>query len=163
MEEKILVPLRNSDEVYGVTPYLETIAKPGARVIFLVRCSTDGCGQPLDRTVLLEPGLPSSVVRRQISARWSWEYKKRLAEDAILSACQNLRKHGVNVQVNVHSRNINKVVRNYVLYGSVNFVVVGPRYRRLRIFFQWVPGFWCVFKQPPAVLLFHAGQSHALT
>lgn len=162
MEGTILVPLRNSDEVYGVIPYLETIAKPGARVIFLVRCRTDGCGQPLDRTVLLEPGLPSSVVRRQISARWSSERRKRLAENTMLSACGNLRKRGVNVEVNAHSGSAKRAVNNYLLYGNVDFLIVRARYRRLRIFFQRVPGSWRAFKQPPTVLLIYAAQSHAL-
>ena len=33
MEENILIPLRNSEEVHGITPYLVKIAKPGGTVV----------------------------------------------------------------------------------------------------------------------------------
>jgi len=127
MEENILVPLRNSEEVYGITQYLETIAKPDARVIFVVRCSTGSCHQALDRTFRLEPGLPSSVVGSESSVQWSLEHKKRLAENAILSACATLRKRGVNIKVNAHSGSTKRVAKNYLLHSDTNFLVVRPK------------------------------------
>jgi hypothetical protein len=159
MKENILIPLRNSDDVHGITPYLETIAKPGDRVIFIVRCSTDLCHKAFGRTVLLEPGLPCSLVRPPVSGRWLRESKKRLAENRILSACANLCIRRVNIEVNAHSGSTSRIVKNYVLYGNGNFVVVRPKHGRLRMFFDRMPGCRGSFKQPaPVLLLYDAGR-----
>jgi len=157
MEETILIPLRNSDEVHGIIPYLEKIAEPGGTVVFVVRCVTDGCHQALDRKVLLEPGLPSSVVGSQFSIRCSLEHKKQLAENTILSACSSLRQRGVNIEVNAHSGSTKRVVKNYLLYGNTNFLVVRPKQKRLEMFLQRIlrcPG---LFEQPAVVMHMHNG------
>jgi len=160
MDKRILVSLRNSEEVYGITQYLETMAKPDARVIFVVRCSTGSCHQALDRTFRLEPGLPSSVVGSESSVRCSLEHKKRLAENAILSACATLRKRGVNIEVNAHSGSTKRVVKNYLLYSDTNFLVVRPKQRRLQMFLQRIPGCRGLFRRPMAVLLLHGGSGN---
>jgi len=44
MNKKILVPLGRHDRSEEIIPYIENVARPGMKVVFLVRYLVDGVG-----------------------------------------------------------------------------------------------------------------------
>src|SRR5262245_54260616 len=123
-----------------VIPYLEQIAGPGSRVIFLVHYSVEG----LD---WLQGKSTTAVIKEH----------KLVAEKNTLLALEPLRERDVTMALDIYAGPLRKVVKQYTLRGNIDLVMIAARGRSwLRRLFQnclFFSSFSCVSKS--SVLLLH--------
>jgi len=127
MAEQILVALKRNDRVEEIVPYLEKIAKPGMRIIFLVQYPVDGLEWLQAHVVTMETGMQSACVGAMAAARYSMDEQRRVAKERILPATTSLRKLGVETTVDVHAGPLRKVLRGYALDGNVHMIMMPAR------------------------------------
>jgi hypothetical protein len=107
---QILVPLRRGDRIKDVIPYLEQIAGPGSRVIFLVHYSVES----LD-WFQSEPMM--SVIKEQ----------KLMADNNTFLALEPLRERDVTVALDIYAGPLRKVVKQYTCRGDIDLVMLAAR------------------------------------
>jgi hypothetical protein len=116
---QILVPLRRSDRIKDVIPFLEQIARPGCKVILLIHYSVEGLDWFQGKS------MPSVV-----------EEQKLVAENNTFLGLEPLREKGVKVALDIYAGPLRKVVKQYTLRGDIDLVMiaVGRRSRIGRLF-----------------------------
>lgn len=118
MNKKILVPLARNDRTEEMIPYVENVARPGMKVVFLVRYPVDGFIWAKE-----EFGMKSALEANKLVSHYSWEENLRRAERKVSSACAALRTKGVEVAVEVYAGSLKKAVRNHTLGGDVHLIM----------------------------------------
>jgi hypothetical protein len=68
MNKKILVPLERYDRSEEMIPYVEKIARPGMKVVFLMRYPVDGFVRAKE-----EYGMRAALKAKQLVNHYSWE------------------------------------------------------------------------------------------
>jgi hypothetical protein len=122
-----------------VIPYLEQIAGPGSRVIFLVHYSVEG----LDS---FQSKLTASVIKEQ-----------KLMTEKNNFALEPLRERDVTVALDIYAGPLRKVVKQYTLRGDIDLVMIvaGSRSRIGKLLHNCLlfPNFSCVSKSASVLLL----------
>ena len=161
MLKEIRVPMKRGDSIEEVMPYVEKIAQPGMRVVFLFHYPVDGFeewGRASWATE--ETGIHCALEARKMAERYSWEGQKRLAKMKIFSACEVLSQRETEVGVDIYSGSLRRAVRSYALKGDVHCVMmragIGLRIKR---FWHGTMPIRGLFKRPSfsPVLLLHPG------
>ena len=112
MTGQILVPLRRSDRIEDVIPFLEQIARPGCKVTLLIHYSVQGLDWFQDKSM-------SSVVEEQ----------KLLAKTNAFLALEPLRERGVTVVLDIYAGPLRKVVTQYTRSADIDLVIIAARGR----------------------------------
>jgi hypothetical protein len=137
---QILVPLRKGDGIADVLPYLEQIAQPGWRVIFLIHYAVEGLDwfQSKSRT---------SVIKEQ----------KLVTGKNTFLALEPLRERDVTVALDIYAGPLRKVVKQYTGRGDIDLVMIvaGSKSRIGKLLHNCLlfPNFSCVSKSASVVLL----------
>jgi hypothetical protein len=139
MNKKILVPLGHYDESQEMIPYIEKVARPGMKVVFLVRYPVDGIRwQPEDY------GMTAALKAKKLVNYYSWETNLESAKRQVAPACEALRAKGIEGAVAVYIGSLKKAVRNHMLNGDVHLIITRPGIG------DWMEnlfdGLWSVFK-----------------
>ena len=124
MAKEILVPLKRSEGIKEVVPYIERIAEPGMKVVFLFRYPVDGFDWLQARLATMQSGMQSAVQIQRMVAGYSWEQQSQLAKQKVSSAREALHKRGVEVAVELCTESFRKAVRSYTLKGDVHLIVM---------------------------------------
>lgn len=124
MTGEILVPLRRNDRIEQIVPYLEDVARPGMRVVFLIRYPVDGFRWLLNYVAVMETGNQASFAARKVMEQQNLEEQKEAAKRRLSSACEALRKRGVEIAVEVHARPLRLVVGLYATNGDLHCIVI---------------------------------------
>jgi hypothetical protein len=168
MAAKILVQLKRHDQIDDIIPYVEKVARPGMKVIFLIRYPIEPWLWVRDHWVTMESPREAMMAGRKIMERYSWETQKGLAEKKVFPAREALRKRGVEVVVDVYTGRLTEVVRSYTLNGDVHLIMIPTRSGHLTM--RLLQGTTRLFGMPERpsvspVLLLHPDQevcgSHA--
>lgn len=109
MTGQILVPLRRGDSIADVIPYLEQIAGPGSKIIFLVHYSVEGLDWFQNKST-------TSVIKEQ----------KRVPDKKTL-ALERLRERDMTVALDIYAGPLRKVVKQYTRRGDIGLVMVVAR------------------------------------
>ena len=151
MNKKILVPLGENDQIETMIPYVEKVARPGMKVIFLVRYPVGGFIWAKE-----EFGMRAALEAKKLVTYYSWEENLRRAGNRISYASEVLSRKGVEVSVDVYAGGLNKAMRTHSLNGDVDLIVkpVGLA-QRIAMFLNVAVARW--FKRPSfsAVQLIH--------
>jgi hypothetical protein len=161
MEGKILVSLRRHDPIEEILPYIEKIAQPGMRVVFLIPYPVKLWPWFRDHWVTTESRREAMLAGKKIMNEYSWEAQKGLADQKISLAIDVLRKRQVEVVVNVcmcrmrraiKDHSVDREVRLILLQGGSSHPLVNRLRRTLALF--------GAFKRPssPPMLLLYPGQ-----
>jgi len=160
MAEKIVVPLKSSDGINEVIPYIEKIAEPGMKVVFIIHYPVDGFDWLQARSGTMESGIQSAVRIQRMVAWYTWERQSQLVNEKVSFAREALCKRGVEVAVELCTESFRKAVRSYMLKGDVHLIMrragIGLRIKR---FLQGTIAAFGLFKRPSfsPVLLVHPG------
>src|SRR5262245_24768169 len=98
MNKKILVPLGRYDRSEEMIPYIESVARPGMKVVFLVRYLMDGIGPRKE-----EYGMRAALEAKKFVNHYSWEGNLEKAKQQVASACEALQAKGVETAVDVYA------------------------------------------------------------
>ena len=99
-------------------PYVEKVARPGMKVVFLVRYPVDGFIWAKE-----EFGMKAALEAKKLVRYYSWEENLQRAERKVSSACAALPTKGVEVAVDVYTGSLKKAVRNHMLNGDVHLIM----------------------------------------
>ncbi len=124
MAKQILVPISRNDRVKEMIPYVERVALPGMKVVFLVRYPMDGFDEHIRAGRFTgETGIPNPEKIKKIAARYTWESQQQLARQRVFPACDALQKKGAEVTVDVYTGSLRKAVKSYALTGDVHLMM----------------------------------------
>jgi hypothetical protein len=159
MAAQVLVPMARSDNVEQLLPYIEQVAEPGLKVIFLIHRRLSGFKELADQLLFIHSGVAPEFLPTSNNRSVSEE---RTAEEQLLRPCQVLQKKGVEVGISVYTGSLSGAVREYTQKhkDQAPLIIVRPASgNRLTTFLQKIPLYRLVREfnpqAPPPVLLFH--------
>jgi hypothetical protein len=131
MASQILVALKSEDRLSQMIPYIEEIAQPGMKVVFLVgykpqaaskapRYDSLGFNGIEDLRFAGEqekPGSPNGNVNGAM------EQPSLSAEHKVFLALEGLQKRGIETAVDVYLGSLKRVVKTYMRKGNVHFIM----------------------------------------
>jgi hypothetical protein len=118
MNKKILVPLGRYDRSEEMIPYIEKVARPGMKVVFLVRYPVDGFIWGKE-----EYGMRAALEAKELVNYYSWEGNFERAKKQVAPACEALRAKCIEVAVDVYAGSLKKGVRSHMLNGDVHLIM----------------------------------------
>ncbi len=124
MDKQILVPVSTNDRVKELIPFVERVAQPGMKVVFLFRFPVDGFQEYIRAGMATdETSKPKPAEVRRIAERYSLEGQQRLAMRRVHSASNLLREKGIEVSVTVYSGNLKQVLKDYASKNDIHMIV----------------------------------------
>jgi hypothetical protein len=128
MEGKILVAMQRQDRPEEIIPYLENLARPGMRVIFLVRYPVKLWSYLRDHWVDTESPRKAQLAGQELAERYSREAQIGLAEEKIAPARDALREKPISVEVELYTGNLRSKVLEHTAEGDVDWIIMpAPR------------------------------------
>jgi hypothetical protein len=159
MAKTILVALNSKTKIDMLLPRLERLAKSGDGIVFLVRYEKDITATLLAQTALIQTGLDTAVTCEDRRTRALWEeHKNRLERDIAVPARRVFNRLDVDVDVNIYSGSLNRIINRYLENSDVTlFVGASAWLRRLNIVSRSVRN-WLVSRgrYDRSVLLMHS-------
>jgi hypothetical protein len=118
MDKKILVPLGQYDRSEEMIPYVEKVARPGMKVVFLMRYPVDGI-----RWQKEEYGMRAALEAKELVHYYSWEANLEKAQAQVTPVCEDLRAKGIEAGVDVYAGSLKHAVRAHALNGDVHLII----------------------------------------
>src|SRR5262245_49588564 len=158
MALQILVALKSEDRLSQMIPYIEKIAQPGMKVIFLIRFSPQATAntlrhnsielQCLEESRFFEAELEKpKFTERNFREPQSIEEQRLAAEHKVFLALEALLKRGIEITVDVYTGSLNRAVKSYTCKGDVRIVMRARRELMMSFLHKAFPVFG-LFKQP---------------
>jgi hypothetical protein len=113
MANQILVPFNSRLRIEDTTAVIEEAAKPGMRVVFLIRYPVDPWGWFRDHWITTASATHAMLAGRKVMERYSWDRQRALAEEMIAPWRYALEKIGLKVAVDVYTGSLSNVLENY--------------------------------------------------
>jgi hypothetical protein len=147
MAAQILVALKSEDRLGQMIPYIEKIARPGMRVVILIRFIPHPASQP-SRHDWMEseyPGQSRFIEEESKKSRFpgasirgtrSIEEQTLAAEHKVFLALEALLRRGIEITVDVYTGSLRRVVKSYTCKGNVHFIM--KRLGKVRAMMQFV-------------------------
>jgi hypothetical protein len=123
MSGQILVPFNSHVRVKDIISVIEKDAKPGMRVVFLVRYPVDPWEWFRDHWITTESSRDAMLAGRKITERYSREGQSALAEEMVAPWCYALQKMGVKATVAVYTGSLSSVVENHSREDGISLVM----------------------------------------
>ena len=123
MSGQILVPFNSHLRVEDIVSVIEKDAKPGMRVVFLVRYPIDPWEWFRDHWVTTESSRNAMLAGRKVMEKYSWEGQRALAEEMVAPWRYVLQKMGVKATVDVYTGSLSSVVENYSRGDEISLVM----------------------------------------
>jgi hypothetical protein len=157
MAGQLLVPLSGSDRIEQFLPYVEQIAQPGMKVVFLVHLGVSRFKELTDQLLAIHTGIRPAFLPGQSSEKGIVEYTRRSTQQRVLFAGEVLRKREVTIDVSVYAGRQRRVVREYMEQEDVHLVIMRPNMDRLTACLHKIGSLLRFFKPAtvPPVRLFH--------
>ena len=113
MESQILVPFNSHVRIRDIISVIEKAAKPGMRIVFLVRYPIDIWEWLRDHWVTTESSREAMLAGRKIMDKYSLEGQRALAEEIVAPCSHALQKMEVKATVDVYTGSLSSVLENY--------------------------------------------------
>jgi hypothetical protein len=120
---QILVPFNSHLQLQDIISVIEEAAKPGMRVVFLVRCPVDPWVWFRDHWITTESSRDAMLAGRKITERYSQEGQRALAEEMVAPWRHALQKMGVKATVDVYTGSLSSVVETYCREDETSLVM----------------------------------------
>ena len=131
MAQQILVALRNHDRLGQMIPYIEKIAQPGTKVVFLTRFHPEASFKPSPHNSLqrFEEGRSVGDLEKQwftdsrVAQTHALEEQKLAAEHRVFLALEALLRRGIETTVDVYTGSLRSAVKRYTRKGNVALII----------------------------------------
>ena len=123
MEGQILVPFNSHLRVRDVISVIEKVAKPGMRIVFLIRYPVNFSAWFRDHWVTTESSRDAMLAGRKIMDRYSLDGQRALAEEILVPWRHALQKMEVKASVDVYTGSLSRVVENYRRRDGISLVM----------------------------------------
>jgi hypothetical protein len=160
MAREILVALQSEDRLSQMIPYIERIAQPGMKVVFLIRFSLQPAFKrsQQDPMELMSPGEHSAYLRAELknprlteentSSTQLMENQRLAAEHKVFLALESLLKRGVEITVDLYKGSLRRAVKNYTRKGNVHLIMRRARRALMTNFWHKVFSVFGLAKPP---------------
>jgi hypothetical protein len=118
MNKEVLVRMKRNDRVEDFIPYVENVARPGMKVVFMIPYPVDGL-----RCSTEELGHKAIVEGKSLANYYTWDANLRTAKDRISTAFKVLPTKGIEVGVDLYAGSMRSVIRNHAAKGNVHLIV----------------------------------------
>ena len=123
MAGQILVPFNSHLRVEDIISVIEEAAKPGMRVVFLVRYPVDPWVWFRDHWVTTESSRNAMLAGGKVMEKYSWEGQRALAEEMVAPWRYVLEKMGVKATVEVYTGSLSSAVEAYCREDETSLVM----------------------------------------
>ena len=118
MDKKIVVPMKRSDRVEDFIPYIENVARPGMKVVFMVPYPMDGL-----RWSAEEFGTKAITDGKRLAGYYTWDASQKKANARVAQASAALQPKGIEVTADLYTGSIRSAVHEYTAKGDVHLIV----------------------------------------
>lgn len=125
MENQILVPLRTPHQIQQVLPYVDEIARPGTRVLFLVPSELKPIHVLTEQLLLIQTGINYSLSPGNDQHAIA-QQRASLAKAKVFSACEPLAKKGIEIDMTIYKGSLRRTLREHLRRESVQLVIMSP-------------------------------------
>jgi hypothetical protein len=99
-------------------PYIENVARPAMKVVFLTRYPMDGFIWGKEKY-----GMRAALEAEKLAKYYSWEGNVEKAKQQVTPACEALRAKGIEADIDVYAGSLKKAVRSHTLNGDVHLIM----------------------------------------
>ena len=132
MSGQILVPFNSHARVNDIISVIEKAAKPGTRIVFLIRYPVDPWEWFRDHWVTTESSKDAMLAGRKITERYSRAGQRALAEEMIAPWRHALQKMGLKATVDIYTGSLSSVVEHYSRGDGISLVMPDhPRHQHI--------------------------------
>ena len=123
MAGQILIPFNSDLRVKDIISVIEEAAKPGMRVVFLIRYPVDPWVWFRDHLVTTESSRDAMLAGRKVMERYSWEGQRTLAEEMVAPWRYVLQKMGVQASVDIYTGSFSSVLEKYSRGNEISLIM----------------------------------------
>src|SRR5215510_13960337 len=132
MAVQLLVPFNSHLQFEDIISVIEQAAKPGMRIVFLIRYPVDPWEWFRDHWITTESSRDAMLAGRKITERYSQEGQRALGEEMVAPWRHALQKTGVTVAVDVYTGSLSSVVESYRRGDGISLAMRDhPRHQHL--------------------------------
>jgi hypothetical protein len=118
MNNKILVPMKRNDRLEDFIPYVEKVALPGMKVIFMMPYPVGGLCWSTE-----EFGQKAIMDGKRLTSYYTWDTNLQKAKDQISAALRFLPARGIEVAVDLYAGSMRSAVQNCTARDGVHLIV----------------------------------------
>jgi hypothetical protein len=123
MFTQIVVPVKKRDEVNHLLPYLQVLAKPGSKIVFLWPYREETSWMEVQLAAM-----QTQITVKRFAINTSIERQSRWFEEAVCSVRESLEAKGVNVAVQCYRGSVRSGIAS-VREARAETVVLCPKHR----------------------------------
>jgi hypothetical protein len=147
MAGQILVPIDSRLQIKDTISVIKDAAKPGMRVVFLIRYPVDAWAWLRDHWVTTEFTRDVQIAGRKIMERYSREGQGALAEELVAPWRSALQKIGVKVTVDVYTGSLSRMLENYRREDQISLIIQAENDLPITRFLHRPSAFFGLFKK----------------
>jgi len=150
MSQQVLVPIKGHDNIEEILPYIEDIARPDMKIVFLVHFGTNRFAELAGQLLEVQSGLPANF--SSDTGVSPSNFTRRLER-----AGRELSDRGVQIEVMFYSGRLWPILRQYSEVEGSKLVIMRPGKHRVGRWFQRLFSALRLAKPSPAmpVILCH--------
>ena len=118
MKKLILVPMKRDDRAEDLLPYVEEVARPGMKVVFMLPYPVDGFRYSTE-----ESGLRAIEEGKRLAAYCDWQANREKAEARIAPAANALATKGIEAVADIRAGRVTNAVRDCAAEGEIHLIV----------------------------------------
>jgi hypothetical protein len=136
MNQQLLVPIKGHDQIEELLPYLDDIARPDMKIVFLVHLGVNRFTELAGQLLEVQSGLPvrfstdTGVTQSKLSHRF-----ERVGRE--------LRDRGVQIEVKFYSGRLKPILRQCIEQDNHHTVIMRSGVTRLR---RWLRSFFSALR-----------------
>jgi hypothetical protein len=136
MSQQVLVPIKGHDNIEEILPYLEDIARPDMKIVFLVHFGANRFAELAGQLLEIQSGMPANfssdtgVPQANLTRR-------------IERASRELSDRGVQIEVKFYSGRLRPLLRQYSEVEGSNLVIMRPGRNRT---WRWVQNLFAALR-----------------
>jgi len=123
MSQQLLVPIKSHDRIEDLLPYLEDLARPDMKIVFLVHFGINRFGELAGQLLEIQSGLPSSFSSDTVIPQSNLARRIQLAS-------QKLHVRGTRIDVKFYSGRLRPILRQYSEAKASKLVIMRPGQNR---------------------------------
>lgn len=133
MADCILVALNQTELIGRFMPYLKVTAQPDTKLIFLVRTAASNWGEVESHLPMVETGNITAREYRENAWRFNIDREKERAELNLASACEALRRKGMNPEVKMYAGGLSKALRECTKVGPARLIIMPANFSFIKV------------------------------
>jgi len=117
MGEQLVVPIKSYRQFEDISPYLEDVARPGTKVVFLVHLGVNRFAQLAGVLLQIQGGLPGNLHSDTVVQQSHFTARIQRASEA-------LGDRGLHLELKFYSGSLRRILRQCIEGGASQTVIM---------------------------------------